>query len=424
VIDRRDDHAQILAAAIAEERLRILAGLIRTTGDWELAEDCLQDAVERALVRWPADGIPDNPAAWLSTTAYRRALDVLRRRRVEAIKLQEVAAMADLERSAGSGTNTDPYAGVYRDDQLRLLFTCCHPALPIEGRVALTLKTVAGLSTRQIAAAFLVSEATMGQRLLRTRNKIAHAGIQLRVPEPHRLAERIAGVLAVIYLVYNAGYGATAGESDHDLAHEGVRLAELAARLLPDDGEVQGLRALLLLQHARRAARADLVGDLVPMEEQDRGRWDHATIATGLSVLAAAGATDHPPGPYRLQAEIAAMHATAPTAAATDWARIVAAYDALLRIQPSPVVALNRVVALGFRDGPEAGLGALASIDSDPQLAFYYLLPAVRADFLRRAGRGAEAADAYRRALELVPTAAERRFLERRLREVRQPPDA
>jgi RNA polymerase sigma-70 factor, ECF subfamily len=422
VNDRPDDQARILAAAIGEERFRILAGLIRTTDDWELAEDCLQDAVERALVRWPADGIPDNPAAWLSTTAYRRALDVLRRRRVEAIKLQEVAAMADLERSTGAGTNTDPYAGVYRDDQLRLLFTCCHPALPIEGRVALTLKTVAGLSTRQIAAAFLVSEATMGQRLLRTRNKIAHARIQLRVPEPHRLGERIAGVLAVIYLVYNEGYGATAGESDRGLADEGVRLADLIARLLPDDGEAQGLRALLLLQHARRAARADAFGDLVPMEEQDRGRWDHAMIATGLSVLAAAGATDRPPGPYRLQAEIAAIHATAPTAAATDWPRIVAGYDALLQIQPSPVIALNRVVALGFRDGPEAALSALASIDGEPRLAFYYLLPAVRGDFLRRAGRGAEAADAYRRALELVPTAAERRYLERRLREVRQPP--
>ena len=377
--------------------------------------------MERALVRWPADGSPNNAAAWLSTTAYRRALDVLRRRRIETIKFQEVAATAELEGSAGNGTDTDPYAGVYRDDQLRLLFTCCHPALPIEGRVALTLKTVAGLSTRQIAAAFLVSEATMGQRLLRARNKIAHAGIRLRVPEPHRLEERTAGVLAVVYLIFNEGYPATADEPNGDLADEGVRLAELIARLLPQDSEAQGLRALLLLQHARRAARADATGDLVPMEEQDRSRWDHAMIGAGLSALATADATDLPPGPYRLQAKIAALHATAPTAAATDWARVVAGYDALLKIQPSPIIALNRVVALGLRDGPAAGLAALATVDGDPRLASYYLLPAIRGDFLRRAGCNGEAAGAYRRALELVPTAAERRFLERRLREVQQP---
>jgi len=390
------------------------------TGDWDLAEDCVQDAVERALAHWPRDGVPDNPAAWLTTTAHRRALDVLRRRRTEAGKLRELTALATFdERSAGTGPDPDPHGEVYRDDRLRLLFTCCHPALPLAGQVALTLKTVAGLSTREIARAFLVSEATMGQRLLRTRTKIANTGITFRVPEPHRLAERTAGVLAVVYLVFNEGYAVTEGEGTRDdLAAEAVRLAGLVAQLLPEDDEVQGLRALLLLQHARRAARTDAAGELVPMEEQDRSRWDHRLVAAGLASLATARATRRPPGSYRLQAEIAAQHATAPEAAETDWARVVAAYHALLEIQPSPVVALNRAVALGFRDGPEAGLDALAEVEGAGRLAGYHLLPAVRADLLRRAGRNEEAAAAYREALDLVRTAAERRFLERRVREI------
>jgi RNA polymerase sigma-70 factor, ECF subfamily len=394
-----------------------VAGLIRVTGDWDLAEDCVQDAVERALARWPRDGVPDNPAAWLTTTAHRRALDVLRRRRTEASKLAEVAALAG--DGPGATADADPHGGVYRDDQLRLLFTCCHPALPLAGRVALTLKAVAGLSTREVARAFLVSEATMGQRLLRTRAKIAHAGISFRVPEPHRLAERTAGVLAVVYLVFNEGYAGTEGEGTRDdLAAEGVRLAELLARLLPEDDEVQGLRALLLLQHARRAARTDAGGDLVPMEEQDRSLWDSAAVAAGLAGLASARASGRPPGPYRLQAEIAAVHATAPTAAATDWARVVAGYDALLAVAPSPVVRLNRAVALGFRDGPRAGLDALAGLEDADRLTGYHLLPAARADLLRRDGQVQEAAAAYRAALELARAAADRRFLERRLREV------
>jgi RNA polymerase sigma-70 factor (ECF subfamily) len=394
----------------------IVAGLIRRTGDWELAEDCVQDAVERALVRWPVDGVPDNPAAWLSTAAYRKALDVLRRRRTEAGKLQEVAAMTNPSRTAGE--STDPYAEIYRDDQLRLLFTCCHPALPLEARVALTLRTVAGLSTRQIAAAFLVSEATMGQRLLRARNKIAHAGIRLRVPEPHRLAERTAGVLAVIYLIFNEGYALSDEQPGTDPAADGVRLAQLISRLLPDDDEAHGLYALLLLQHARRPSRTDESGELVPMEEQDRSRWHAGTIAAGLTTLEAARVGGRPAGPYRLQAEIAALHATAPTAAATDWARVVALYDQLLDSYASPVVALNRAIAIGFRDGPEAGLEALSEAEGSGRLDGYHLLPAARADFLRRAGRRAEAVDAYRRALDLVRSPVERRFLERRLHEV------
>jgi RNA polymerase sigma-70 factor (ECF subfamily) len=402
---------------VAEERLRIVASLVRATGDFDLAEDCLQDAVERALEHWPRDGVPDNPAAWLTTTARRRALDVLRRRSTERAKLREVEVLADTAADLSGADGADPYAAAYGDDRLRLLFTCCHPALPMAGRVALTLRTVAGLSTREVARAFLVSEATMGQRLLRTKNKIAHAGIGFRVPEPQRLAERTAGVLAVVYLVYNEGYGATEGDGFRDdLAAEAVELSGLVARLLPGDDEALGLRALLLLQHSRRPARTDAAGDLVPMEEQDRGRWDRDQVAEGLAALAEARATGHPPGYYRLQAEIAAVHATAPDAAATDWRRVVAGYDALLVLRPSPVLALNRAVAVGFRDGPDAGLAALDAVV--PELTGYPLVPAVRADLLRRSGRVDEAVTAYTEALAVASTDAERRFVRRRLREL------
>jgi RNA polymerase sigma-70 factor, ECF subfamily len=292
------------------------------------------------------------------------------------------------------------------------------PALPMAGRVALTLKTIAGLSTQQIARAFLVSEATMGQRLLRTRTKVANAGISLRVPEPHRLTERTAGVLAVIYLVFNEGYSPTDdGLFRDDLAEEALYLADLVAQLLPEDDEALGLQALMLLQHARRDARVDSAGELQTLEEQDRGRWDRGRIAEGLERLTAARATGRPPGAYRLQAEIAALHATADDAASTDWSRIVAAYDALLVLRPSPVVALNRAVAVAMADGPEAGLEALAELDA-ADLAEYPLLPAVRADFLRRAGRHREAADAYLDAIAQARTEPERRLLRRRLAEV------
>ncbi|TDC56712.1 sigma-70 family RNA polymerase sigma factor [Jiangella ureilytica] len=404
-----------LADAVAAERVRIVAALIRVTGDFDLAEDCLQDAVERALEHWPADGVPANPGAWLTTIARRRANDVLRRRQTERAKLREAQALAELERDL---TADEP--GPYGDDRLKLLFTCCHPALPMAGRVALTLKSVGGLSTRQIARAFLVGEATMGQRLLRTKNKIEHAGIGFRVPEPHRLAERTAAVLAVVYLIFTEGYAATEGEPFRDdLAAEAVQLSGLVAQLLPDDDEALGLHALLLLQHARRAARTDAGGELVTLEDQDRGRWDHDRIEAGLAALSAARATGRAPGYYRLQAEIAALHSTAAHARDTDWARIVAAYDALLALRPSPVVALNRAVAVGFRDGPAAGLAALDDVAGD--LGDYPPLTAVRADLLRRSGRPAEAATAYREAAAVARTEPERRFLERRLREVSEP---
>jgi RNA polymerase sigma-70 factor (ECF subfamily) len=370
------------------------------------------------LVRWPSDGIPDNPAAWLATTAHRRAIDVLRRRRTEADKMRDLTTWARRQTSADLEPDADAIDDFYGDDRLRLLYTCCHPALPLPGRVALTLKVVAGLSTRQIARAFLVSEATMGQRLLRAKTKITNAGIAFQVPAPHRLAERTAGVLSVIYLVFNEGYTAAEETGRDDLTAEALRLAALVVRLLPTDDEARGLQALLLLQHARRAARTDPAGELVSMEEQDRSRWDQSMVAAGLASLRAARASVRRPGFYRLQAEIAAVHATAPDAAATDWATVVAGYDALLQLRPSPVIALNRAAALGFRDGPLAGLTALAEVAPAGQLAGYHLLPAVRADLLRRAGRRAEAIDAYREAIEATPSAAERRFLERRVTEV------
>ena len=396
-----------MAEVVADERLRIIAGLVRRTRDFDLAEDCYQDAVERALRRWPVDGVPDNPAAWLTTAAHRRALDVLRRRRLEMDKVRELEGMVEV---GGAGAEDEALS----DDRLALLFMCCHPALPLAGRVALTLKTVTGLSTREVARAFIATEATMSKRLLRTRQKIMNAGISFRMPPAHRLAERTSGVLAVVYLLFNEGYAATEGPTLRpDVASEAVRLAGLLASLLPEDDEVAGLHALLLLQHSRRDARAGDDGELLTMEEQDRGRWDRALIANGLAELDRARAQGTPAGPYRLQAEIAARHASAATAADTDWASIVSLYDALLDA-PNPVVALNRAVAIGFRDGPDVGLVALAEVD----LPGYHLVEATRAEFLRRGGRPREAAAAYRAALDLVGTDAERRLLERRLADV------
>jgi RNA polymerase sigma-70 factor (ECF subfamily) len=398
---------QALTATVAEERLAILATLIRITGDWDLAEDCVQDAVEKALARWPVQGAPRNPAAWLTTVARNRALDVLRRRHTERAKLAEVAIMGELERDA---TAPD---GTIVDDRLRLIFTCCHPALPMESRVALTLKTVAGLSTVEIAKAFLTSEPTLSQRLLRAKRKISNAGIPYRVAPAHLLAERTSGVLAVIYLIFNAGYSAPTGE----LAAEALRLARLLVDLLPDDDEARGLLALIMFQHARRTARFDAAGDPVPMEEQDRSAWDRSLIEEGRWHLRQAASGGRPPGTYRLQAAIAACHATAPDAGSTDWPAIVTYYDALLVAQPSPVIALNRAIAVGFCDGPVAGLLELEALAGARELAAYHLLPAARADFLRRLGRNAEASAAYREARDLAPTDADRRFLHRRLQE-------
>jgi len=405
-------------AAFRDEWGRVVATLIRTTGDWDLAEECAQDAFTLALQRWPRDGIPGRPGAWLTTAARNRAIDVLRRKAVGAAKLREVAAMTP---------EPEPAAGVLDesgvpDDRLRLMFTCCHPALSLEARVALTLRTLAGLTTAEIARAFLSSEPTMAKRLVRAKQKIQNAGIPYRVPPAHLLPGRTPGVLGVLYLLFNEGYSATAGADlvRQNLCAEAIRLARVLATLMPDEAETGGLLALMLLHHARRAARIDADGDLVTLEDQDRGRWDGAEIAEGVSVLEGALRRGQP-GPYQIQAAIAACHATAATAADTDWAQIAALYEQLARFLPTPVVELNHAVAVGMAQGPAAGLPLVAALEASGRLAGYHLLPATRADLLRRLGRLAEAAVAYSEALELASTDAERRFLRRRLAETTAP---
>jgi RNA polymerase sigma-70 factor (ECF subfamily) len=401
-------------AAFRDEWGRVVATLIRTTGDWDLAEECAQDAFTLALQRWPRDGIPGRPGAWLTTAARNRAIDVLRRKAVGAAKLREVAAMTPEAEPPAEMTDD---SGV-PDDRLRLMFTCCHPALSLEARVALTLRTLAGLTTAEIARAFLSSEPTMAKRLVRAKQKIQNAGIPYRVPPAHLLPERTPGVLGVVYLLFNEGYSATAGADlvRQNLCAEAIRLARVLATLMPDEAEAAGLLALMLLHHARRAARVDAGGDLVTLEDQDRGQWDGAEIAEGVSVLDRALRRGQP-GPYQVQAAIAACHATAATAADTDWAQIAALYEQLARFLPTPVVELNHAVAVGMAKGPAAGLPLVAALEASGRLAGYHLLPATRADLLRRLGRLAEAAVAYAEALELASTDAERRFLRRRLAE-------
>jgi RNA polymerase sigma-70 factor (ECF subfamily) len=402
-------------AAFRDEWGRVVATLIRTTGDWDLAEESAQDAFTLALQRWPRDGIPGRPGAWLTTAARNRAIDVLRRKAVGAAKLREVAAMS-YEPEPPAADDRDE-SGV-PDDRLRLMFTCCHPALALEARVALTLRTLAGLTTAEIARAFLTSEPTMAKRLVRAKQKIQNAGIPYRVPPAHLLPERTPGVLGVLYLLFNEGYSATAGADlvRQNLSAEAIRLARVLATLMPDEAEAAGLLALMLLHDARRAARLDARGDLVTLEDQDRGQWDAAEIAEGVSLLHGALRRGQP-GPYQVQAAIAACHATAATAPDTDWAQIAGLYEQLARFLPTPVVELNHAVAVGMAQGPAAGLPLVAALEASGELSGYHLLPAVRADFLRRLGRLPEAAEAYREALDLASTDAERRFLRRRLAE-------
>jgi RNA polymerase sigma-70 factor, ECF subfamily len=404
-------------AAFRDEWGRVVATLIRTTGDWDLAEECAQDAFTLALQRWPRDGIPGRPGAWLTTAARNRAIDVLRRRSVGAAKLREVAAMSRGPEPPAAGDVEADESGV-PDDRLRLMFTCCHPALSLEARVALTLRTLAGLTTAEIARAFLASEATMAKRLVRAKHKIQHAGIPYRVPPAHLLPERTPGVLGVLYLLFNEGYSATAGSElvRQNLCAEAIRLARVLVTLMPDEAEAAGLLALMLLHDARRAARLDADGDLVTLEDQDRGTWDAAEISEGVEILDGALRRGRP-GPYQVQAAIAACHATAATAPDTDWPQIAALYEQLARFVPTAVVELNHAVAVGMARGPAAGLPLVEALERSGKLAGYHLLPATRADLLRRLGRLPEAAAAYREALELASTEAERRYLSRRLAE-------
>ncbi len=388
--------------AFRAERSRVLASTIRFTGDWELAEECVQDAFLKALQRWPAEGIPRRPGAWLTTIARNRALDLLRRRNVESSKLRQLAEVPVPEPNGAGHDAAD--TDEWPDERLRLIFTCCHPALSLEARVALTLRTVAGLSTEQIARAFLAPTATMAQRLVRAQRKIRDAAIPYRVPPVELLPSRLTGVLAVVYLLFNEGYST----ERKTLAVEAIRLGRLLLLLMPGQVDVGGLLALMLLQHSRADARTDSRGDLVTLEEQDRSLWDRAAIAEGLSLITA------PTGVYQLQAAIAACHAIAPAPAETDWATIVTLYDRLAETSPSPFVELNRAVAVAMEQGAAVGLQLLDAIS----LPGYHLLPATRADLLRRLGRLSEARAEYEAAAALAPTPVERRFLHRRIEQI------
>jgi RNA polymerase sigma-70 factor (ECF subfamily) len=393
----------LVARIYADGWSRIVATMIRFTGgDWDLAEDCAQDAFAQALRSWPETGVPAQPLAWLTTTARNRAVDRIRRARTEAQKLREVASV-----DPPPALNDSDIA----DERLELIFTCCHPSLNLDAQVALTLRSLAGMSTAEIARAFLVSERTMGQRLFRAKQKVAHAAIPFRVPPAHLLPERLPAVLQVLYLVFNEGYGDLAKAR---LCGEAIRLARVLVALMPDEPEAHGMLALMLLHDARRSARTDADGDLLTLEEQDRSRWDQDQIAEGAAICERA-LRRRRAGPFQIQAAIAACHATAPVAAQTDWPQIVGLYTELARLTPTVIVELNRAVAIGMADGPETALPLLDELAATGQLEGYYLLPATRADLLRRVGRIDEAAASYRAALDLAPTEAERRYLRRRL---------
>ncbi len=431
-----------VATAFQAEWGRVVAVLIRRLGNWDLAEECAADAFAEAARRWPVAGVPDRPGAWLTTVAGHRAVDRLRRARRGDELLQQVGreltpdlegfddpAMAALEAIGAEGETI-------ADDRLGLIFTCCHPALALEARVALTLRMLGGLSTPEIARAFLVEEATMAKRLTRAKAKIAGAGIPYRVPDATMLPERLGGVLAVLYLMFNAGYVAAGPDLLRvDLCEEAIRLTRLLASLMPDEPELGGLLALMLLHHSRRAARVDRTGELVSLEEQDRSGWDHELISEGRAILAlslkagaggdvrgdvgvpAAGGR-RAPGPYCLQAAIVACHAEAREAAATDWSQIADLYARLLEVMDTPVVRLNRAVALAMAGEMSRGLAQLEALDVSGSLAGYHLLAAARADLLRRAGRWDEAGGLFARAVAEAPPGPERRFLERQLQRV------
>jgi RNA polymerase sigma factor (sigma-70 family) len=402
-----------ITEAFRLEYARVVASVLRIVRDIDTAEELVQEAFAQALTSWPAVGMPIRPGAWLLTTARRRALDHLRRSRRFEARADALAYESGLGATDEGPDVTDPEA--ITDDRLRLIFTCCHLGLPAESRVALTLRLVGGLSTTEIARAFLVPEPTIAQRLVRAKRTIRDRELPYEVPGADELPERLPAVLAVIYLIFNEGYAAHGGEAlvRHDLCDEAIRLGRMLAELMPGESEALGLLALMELQASRAAARTDTAGQIVLLADQNRARWDSRRIARGLAGLERAGPIERA-GPYQLQAAVAACHARAGSWEATDWPGIVLLYDALMTTAPSPVIALNRAVAIGLAHGPAVGLAALDQIDAAP-LRAYHLLPAARADFLRRLGRWSEAAAEYRRALDLADNGLERAFLAARL---------
>jgi RNA polymerase sigma-70 factor, ECF subfamily len=413
--------ADAVSAAVTEtfreERTIVLAALIRQVGDFQLAEDAVQDAFEQAVTAWRRDGVPANPGAWITTAARRRAIDRLRRNRSVADRAERLAELMRLdEQTEEPSMDTE---STIVDDQLRLIFTCCHPALDISARTALTLRALGGLTTGEIARAFLVAEPTMGKRIVRAKRKIADAHIPYRVPADEELPERLRGVLRVVYLIFNEGYVATEGDRlvREELCAEAIRLGELLTRLMPDEPEVWGLSALMLLHDARRAARVDAEGRYIALDAQDRSLWDQARIRAGRERLERAIRLGRP-GEYQVQAAISALETEAPSSDAVDWAQVAELYGALAALSPSPVIELNRAVAVGLADGPAAGLGLLEPLLGEPALERYQPLHAAHADLLRRSGDAEGAARAYEQAIALTANAVEREELERRRREL------
>ncbi|MGC5387275.1 RNA polymerase sigma factor [Micromonospora chalcea] len=397
------DVGEVLTRVHREEWARVVATLARRIGDLDVAEEMTAEAFAAAVERWTADGVPPNPGAWLTTTAYRRAVDRIRRESRREDKHREALMLTDVPEPLG----------VIDDDRLRLIFTCCHPALAMEARVALTLRLVGGLTVPEIARAYLVQEAAMSRRITRAKTKIKAAGIPYRVPSREDLPTRVTGVLAVLYLVFNEGYLASDPDKEAvraDLTGEAIRLTRLVRTLLPDDHEVTGLLALMLLTEARRPARVSATGELVVLAEQDRSAWDRGLIAEGHALVRACIAAARPPGRYQILAAINAVHTDARDARDTDWSQVAALYDHLVRVDPSPIVRLNRAVAVAELDGPQV---ALAEVDGLP-LEGYHAYHATRAELLRRIGRGGEAREAYERAIELAGNSAETAYLKRR----------